>query len=279
MSVSPTIRNLLGVFVLGLVGLSLVNASWIADAPTGGPQLLAAKPVDVPRDGGGCIAEVQSGYGGVALAPETQMLMSAAGSGAQAIMIDSEQSDGALVLPRAFPFTCASDQARPRAPLTEALMAASKPVQYVRVRSAADAAQIIAALPEDTVKRIFFGDAKGVAAIKAVLPGAQGFAIADARACAAAYRGSGWYGSVPASCRRGTMLLSLDDLGFTLWGWPNRFMARMKDAGTQVIIAESVDGDTITGLTKVEHYGDIASSFNGTIVVDNIGELGPALRR
>jgi hypothetical protein len=279
MSLSLLIRNALGLFVLMLAALSLFNASWIAEAPVGGPQLLAAKPVDIPRDGGGCIADVQSGYGGTVLAPETQMLLSAAGSGAQGIIIDSEDAGGAPVLPRAFPITCASDMARPRAPLTQALQAASKPVQYVRVRSAAHAAQILTVLPKDQVKRIFFGDTKGVATIKAALPQAKGFAISDARACAAAYRTSGWYGSVPAACRGGTMLLSMDDLGFTLWGWPDRFLARMNDAGTEVIIAQSVEGNTITGLHRVDQYGDIASSFNGTIVIDNIAELGPALRR
>jgi hypothetical protein len=279
MSLLPRARNVLGVFVLVLAGLSLLNASWLADTPLGRPQLLAAKPVDTPRDSGGCIADVQSGYGGVALAPETQMVLSAAGSGAQGVIIDSESVGGVPVLPRAFPFTCANDTAHPRAPLEQALQAASKPVQYVRVRSAAHAAQILGVLPKDQIKRIFFGDAKGVAAIKAGLPQAKGFAISDALACTSAYRGSGWYGSVPAVCRGGTILLSMDDLGFTLWGWPNRFLARMKDAGTEVIIAERIEGDTITGLHRVEQYGDIASSFNGTIVIDNIAELGPALRR
>jgi glycerophosphoryl diester phosphodiesterase len=279
MALSPRTRNVLGTFALLLAGLSLLNASWLADAPMGGPQLLAAKPVDVPRDNGGCITTVQSGYNNVMLAPETQMLLSAAGRGAQAIMIDSEDVGGVAVLPRIFPFTCAADTARARAPLAEALQAVSKPVQFVHVRSAAHAAQILDVLPKDQARRIFFGDANGVAAIKAALPQAKGFAIADARKCASAYRGSGWYGSVPANCRGGTMLLSLDDLGFTLWGWPNRFLARMKEAGTQVIIAESIKGDTITGLHSIEQYGDIASSFNGSIVIDNIAELGPALRR
>jgi hypothetical protein len=279
MALSPLVRNMLGIFVLVLAGLSLFNASWIADAPVGGPQLLAAKPVDIPRNAGGCITDVQSGYGAAMLAPETQMLLSAAGNGAQAIMIDSEAENGIPVLPRAFPFTCAADAARPRAPLVVALQALSKPVQYIRVRSVEHATQILAVLPGDQNKRIFFGDAKGVAAIKAALPQAKGFSITGARACVSAYRGSGWYGSVSAECRGGTILLSLDDLGFTLWGWPNRFLARMKDAGTKVIIAESIDGETITGLHRIEQYGDIASSFSGTIVIDSIADLGPALRR
>ena len=75
------------------------------------------------------------------------------------------------------------------------------------------------------------------------------------------------------------MLLTLDDLGYTLWGWPNRFLARTKDANVRVIIAENVTGDQIKGLTNVAQFGDIANSYNGYIWVDKIADLGPALRR
>ena len=75
------------------------------------------------------------------------------------------------------------------------------------------------------------------------------------------------------------MLLTLDDLSYTLWGWPNRFLARMKDANVRIIIAADVVDGQINGLTDVTQYGDIADSFNGYIWVENISELGPALRR
>ncbi|MFN7324812.1 MAG: hypothetical protein ACK5SM_08715, partial [Sphingomonadales bacterium] len=96
--------------------------------------------------------------------------------------------------------------------------------------------------------------------------------------CAADYRAS-LLGSVPQSCTNGVMLLTLDDLGFTLWGWPNRFLDRMAKAKTMVIIAQSVEGTAIKGLTEPSQYGEIAKDFNGYIWVDKIEELGPALRR
>ena len=75
------------------------------------------------------------------------------------------------------------------------------------------------------------------------------------------------------------MLLTMDQVGYTLWGWPNRFLARTGAAGLKVVIAESVEGDIITGLSDVNRYGDIANSFNGYIWIDNIEALGPALKR
>ena len=77
----------------------------------------------------------------------------------------------------------------------------------------------------------------------------------------------------------GVMLLTLDELGFTLWGWPNRFLERMAKAKSTVIIAQDVTDGEIKGLTDVRQYGAIASSFNGYVWVDRIEELGPALRR
>lgn len=271
-------RVVLGIALMFFV-FTLFHATWIAPKPSGNPKLLAANPVDIPRDDSGCLTEANSGYGAVPLAPETRMLQSAVGNEADAILIDSEIISGEAVQLRQLKFDCAQDAARPRATLVEALVKVSKPIQYIAVHNAGHAAAILRVLPQDKLSRIFFGESKGVAAIKAAMPNAKGFAIRDARACASGYRSSGWYGAVPEICRNGTMLLSLDDLGYSLWGWPNRFLDRMKEANTDIIIAQSVDGDKITGLSSIEQYGEIAGSFNGTIWVDNISDLGPALRR
>jgi glycerophosphoryl diester phosphodiesterase len=75
------------------------------------------------------------------------------------------------------------------------------------------------------------------------------------------------------------MLLTLDELGFTLWGWPNRFLERMAKAKTTVIIAQDVTNGEIKGLTDVRQYGEISQGYSGYIWVDRIEELGPALRR
>ena len=75
------------------------------------------------------------------------------------------------------------------------------------------------------------------------------------------------------------MLLTLDDLGITLWGWPNRFLLRMNEANVRVIIAQDVVDGKIKGLNDAAQYGEIANSYNGYIWIDNIAELGPALKR
>ncbi len=265
-----------------IFAFSLLHASWLADTPAGRPKLLANGGVALPVDAAGCIIDAQLGYGSAGVAADIQMLQSAAGSGAQAVNIPLEPSANPLTTPpiiaRLFKSKCAPDNARPRALLAAAVPALSAAQMYVRVDNAADVPAVMAALPA-SANAVFYGKANAVAAVQKIRPNAANFAISRARECTADYKISGWTGRVPDTCKNGTMLVALNEVGYTLWGWPNRYLTRMQAAGTRVIIAQNIDGDKITGLTTVEQYGDIADSYNGTIWIDDIAALGPSLKR
>lgn len=261
-------------------GFTLLQASWLADKPTGKPKLIADHAVDPVRDTTGCIASANAGYGSIAVGPDIGALQGAVGAGADAIRITTEMADGALVLARQFKSDCAADKLQPRARVAEAVVGMTKPQLFWQIKGADQAAMLWAQLPTaGTDRSVMIGDDAAVAAIRQDQPKAWAFSIPGARACASDYRLSGMWGGVPASCQNGTMLLTLDDLGYTLWGWPNRFLARMQTAGVRVIIAEDVVDGQIKGLSDVNQYGDIANSYDGYIWVDNITDLGPALRR
>lgn len=261
-------------------GFTLLQASWLADKPTGKPKLIADRAVDPVRDTAGCIASANAGYGTVAFGPDVGALQGAVGAKANAIRITTEVVGGDMVLARQFKSECAADNALPRAGVAEAAGAITRPQLFWQIEGAGQAAMLLAQLPATASERnVFIGDNAAVAAIRKVQAKAWAFSVPGARACASDYKLSGLLGSVPASCQKGTMLLALDDLGYTLWGWPNRFLARMQAAGVRVIIAENVVDGQIKGLTNVNQYGDIADSYNGYIWVDNIQDLGPALKR
>ncbi len=274
-------KTMLLLFIAAIFfGFTLLQASWLADKPAGKPKLIADRSVDPVRDTAGCIASANAGYGTVAVGPDVGALQGAVGAKADAIRITTEVVGGALVLARQFKSECAADNALPRAGVAEAARAITRPELFWQAKGADQAAMLLAQLPAAASERsIFIGDDAAVAAIRKAQPKAWAFSVSGARACASDYKLSGLWGSVPASCQNGTMLLTLDDLGYTLWGWPNRFLARMKDAGVRVIIAENVVDGQIKGLTNVNQYGDIADSYNGYIWVDNIQDLGPALKR
>ncbi len=261
-------------------GFTLLQASWLADKPAGKPKLIADRSVDPVRDTAGCIASANTGYGTVAVGPDVGALQGAVGAKADAIRITTEVVGGALVLARQFKSECAADNALPRSGVAEAAGAITRPELFWQAKGADQAAMLLAQLPAAASERsIFKGDDAAVAAIRKARPKSWAFSVPGARACASDYKLSGLWGSVPASCQNGTMLLKLDDLGYALWGWPNRFLARMKDSGVRVIIAADVVDGQIKGLTNVNQYGDIADSYNGYIWVDNIQDLGPALKR
>jgi hypothetical protein len=263
---------ILGV-TMAFFGFSLFQASWIADVPAGGPILLASKGAEPSRGADGCA----TGPG----ASDVGALAAAVGNEAQALHISTQMADGALVLGPQYESKCAADKARGRSGIGEAAYALSKPQLLWRAKGADQAALLLAALPaakgED--KQGLIGDKAAVDAFRKARPKAWAFNVAEARACASDYGLSGLWGALPASCAQGTMLLTVDELGYTLWGWPNRFLTRTNAAGLKVVIAESVEGDVIKGLEQVERYGDIADSFNGYIWIEKVEELGPALRR
>lgn len=261
-------------------GFTLLHASWLADKPQGKPKLIADHGVDPVRDTAGCIADANAGYATATVGPDIAALQGAVGAQADSVRITTETVAGKLVLARQFESECAADAAQPRAGIAEAAAGMTKPELFWQIAGVAQAKMLLAQLPQSALERsVILGDDAAVAAVKQVKPAAWAFSISGARECAADYRLSALWGSVPASCRNGTMLLTLDDLGYTLWGWPNRFLARMKDANVRVIIAEDIVNGQIKGLSNVNQYGDIADSFNGHIWVDNIQDLGPALKR
>lgn len=259
--------------VLLFFGFSLFQASWIAPLPNGKPLLLAAKGAEPTRDQSGC-ATGPSGS-------DIGALAMAVGNEADALNVELEQANGELVIARQYDSDCASDKMRSRGGLAEATYALSKPHLFFRAKGADEAAMLLAALPAhpDGEKYSLIGDEAAVAAFRKARPKSSAFTVAEARACASDYKLSGLWGAIPESCKQGAMLLTVDETGYTLWGWPNRFLARTGEAGVKVMIAESVEGDVIKGLTDVNRYGEIANSFNGHIWIEDIEELGPALKR
>lgn len=266
-----------------LMVFTVFQASWLADKPVGKPKLIADHAADPVRDAAGCVASANSGYGGAAVGPDIAALQVAAGIGADAIRVTTQMTNSALNVAPQFESACAADNARAPASIKDAVAGLTKPELFWQVQGALAAKQLVASLPTPSIdvtgQNILIGDAAAVAFIESLQPAHAAFSIAGARKCASDYHVSGMWGSVPESCKNGTMLLTLDDIGYSLWGWPNRFLARMKAANVRLIIAEDVVDGQIKGLTDVTQYGDIANSYNGYIWVDNIEELGPALRR
>jgi glycerophosphoryl diester phosphodiesterase len=270
---------LLALGALVIFGLSFFHASWLAADPAGGPKLIASKGTTPAFDAAGCAATANLGANAIQFSPDVSALQSVAGSMADAVHVDLTDTGETLSVAPQFERKCLADTARAPSDASEVIAAVTKPELFWDVKSAAGAKVLLAKLPASDKRHIIMGSSETVKAAKSARPDVRVFDVAAARDCTANYRLSGLWGTMPESCRGGTMLLTLGDLGLTLWGWPNRLIARAAEADVTLIVAEDIEGDRIKGLSNVTQYGEIARSYNGYIWIENIAELGPALRR
>ena len=125
----------------------------------------------------------------------------------------------------------------------------------------------------------FYGGARPVKRMRELLPANWSFDLkGGARACTKDYALYGWTGIVPESCRNGVIAVPIN-YQWALWGWPDRLIARMDSVGARVIILGPYEsGKSNEGLTTPGQLAKVPASFNGYIWVEDIREVGPALR-
>lgn len=97
--------------------------------------------------------------------------------------------------------------------------------------------------------------------------------------CVLQYAGLGWTGYVPAPCRDTTLMLPVNVAPF-LWGWPNLLLARLREAGTEVILLGPFEmGDPGTsGIDTLEQLAQVPDGFSGYLWTNRIEVIGPLAR-
>lgn len=117
------------------------------------------------------------------------------------------------------------------------------------------------------------------ARLLAIAPQARLFSVARIKRCTYDYMLWGWSGHVPDACRHGIIAVPTD-LRRALWGWPNRFLARMKAADVAVMIAGPVRGPKPreTGLVSPDQLAAVPPGFSGLILTDHVERIGPAAK-
>lgn len=105
------------------------------------------------------------------------------------------------------------------------------------------------------------------------------FSSRDAVQCLLQYLGLGWTGYVPEVCRSTAVLVPIN-YAWLLWGWPNLFVERMREAGSVVVLLGPYGaGDVGTsGIDTLEALAQVPKPFSGYIWTNRIELIGPALR-
>jgi glycerophosphoryl diester phosphodiesterase len=97
--------------------------------------------------------------------------------------------------------------------------------------------------------------------------------------CLLQYEALGWTGFMPAACRD-TKVMVPTNLAPFVWGWPNLFIERLRQAGSEVILLGPFGaGDPGTaGIDTLEQLAQLPEDFSGYIWTNRIERIGPALR-
>lgn len=104
------------------------------------------------------------------------------------------------------------------------------------------------------------------------------FATRDVMNCLVQYLALGWTGYVPDPCRNTAIMVPVN-LAWLAWGWPNLFIQRMRDAGSEVILLGPYEaGDPGTnGIDTLEELAQVPDGFTGYIWTNKIELIGPAV--
>ena len=268
-----------GFFAVALVFFAgtFVNASWLAPTPVGNPALIAHAAAD--PEIGSC--ETAPGAARYPVLPDNSLRA----------VTDVRQYGAAMIAVRiatdgsVAPARCRDSYGAN--PTLSQIAQVAKPKSLLFVFSADDPAAAdrlaegLEAIGRDPVasRDAFYAvnETGPVARMREIFPRAWVFSAESAARCLADYRAQAWSGLTPSSCQNGTMMIPVDDQS-RLWGWPDRLLARIKDAGGHVVMVApgAVDGDP-KGLDLPEQLGEIPASFNGYIWTDDLWNLGPAL--
>lgn len=152
---------------------------------------------------------------------------------------------------------------------------------HIKSRDAAEGRMLaarLAKLPKDArAKLIVYGHDTPLAAVREALPDMRTMGRGTLVRCLLRYVGVGWSGFVPSACRN-TMLLVPANYAWVLWGWPNRFLARMREAGAEVyLLGLYAGGDFTTGVDTALDVGRIPDGYSGGIWTNRIQAIAPLL--
>ncbi|MBA4492950.1 glycerophosphodiester phosphodiesterase [Paenactinomyces guangxiensis] len=139
-------------------------------------------------------------------------------------------------------------------------------------------AKYLSTLPPRRLSQLaVYGGDEPVAALHERLPNLRIMSKASMKKCLIPYLAAGWTGIIPSACEK-TQLHIPEKIAPWLWGWPNRFLDRMNDADTRVVIVGGGGGFS-SGFDSAQDLKRLPAGFTGGIWTNRIDRIGPLLQQ
>lgn len=138
-------------------------------------------------------------------------------------------------------------------------------------------ARRLAGLSEDRLGELtVYGGDRPITALKEELPGIRVMSIATMKSCMLPYIAAGWTGYVPSACKN-TQIHLPEKYAKWMWGWPDKFINRMEEAGTRVILVAG-DGGWSEGFDTPRDLERLPEDYTGGVWTNRIDVAAPVLR-
>ncbi|WP_202945782.1 hypothetical protein [Acetonema longum] len=135
-------------------------------------------------------------------------------------------------------------------------------------------AQYLSKFPVERLNQLaVYGGDQPIAAVHAMLPDLRIVSKATLKKSLFSYFAIGWTGYVPTACRH-TQLHIPEKYAPWLWGWPNRFLNRMADVDTRVILVVW-EGEFSAGFDTPEDIKRLPPNYTGGIWTNRIDRIAP----
>ncbi|MDA9531652.1 MULTISPECIES: glycerophosphodiester phosphodiesterase family protein [unclassified Bradyrhizobium] len=132
-------------------------------------------------------------------------------------------------------------------------------------------AGVLNALPAERRRMVMvYGGDEPIDEIRRLTPDVRTISRRAIRSCLTRYIGYGWTGLVPAACRNAMVLVPINAAPW-LWGWPDRFLARMNDVNSAVFaLGPYSGGEYSTGIDTPEVFARLPQGYSGGIWTNEI---------
>ncbi len=121
---------------------------------------------------------------------------------------------------------------------------------------------------------IVYGGDEPIDVVRRLSPDIRTASRQSLKGCLFGYIGYGWTGVLPDACKHRTMLVPIN-IAPWLWGWPDRFLNRMADAGTEVFVLGPYRGsDFSTGIDDPLLLARLPQDYAAGIWTNEIEAIG-----
>jgi glycerophosphoryl diester phosphodiesterase len=138
-------------------------------------------------------------------------------------------------------------------------------------------AEFLAELPQERLRQLaVYGGDEPITVLQEKLPDLRVMSKTTMKDALLRYMLIGWTGYIPETIQDTEIILPLNYARF-LWGWPHRFVERMKKVDTRVIVVAG-DGRWSEGFDTVSDLEQLPKNFTGGIWTNRIDLIAPAIK-